>query len=250
MKSSDSHKNPYFCSRMNAAELLSFIDYTSLNASDTEERIDALCKIVLNKAPEIAAVCFYPQFIPLANKLLPKNIKRATVIDFPLGTASLEQKQKETKDALKAGADEIDLVMNRNLLDQEEMLIKEIQSIKAICGEKTLKVIIESGELKSLRQIKQASDMVIAAGADFIKTSSGKTPNGASLAAATIILDSIKASEKKTGIKISGGIRNPEQAFEYVKLFKNSLGEKEFNPNRFRIGASSLLDTILATLQA
>jgi deoxyribose-phosphate aldolase len=171
---------------------------------------------------------------------------------FPSGQTSLAVKLMEVKFAIGEGANEIDTVINRGLLleGSYQQVFDEIAAIKEACGEAHLKVILETGELNSIVAIRKASEIAINAGADFIKTSTGKVAVGATFPAFLIMLDTIKEYVSKTGkaigIKPAGGIRTTGQAIDYYNLVNGILGEQWTSPNFFRIGASSLLDDLLA----
>jgi deoxyribose-phosphate aldolase len=184
-------------------------------------------------------VCVYPQFVSTAWKsLINSKIKIATVANFPHGDQPIEIVIDTIKKAILDGAHEIDIVIPKN------NIAEFISTCKKYCGTKlVLKIILETGSLTP-EQIKDYSEIAIQNNTDFIKTSTGKISVGATLEAAEIILNVIKSSHKKTGLKISGGIRTLEQAKSYINLFEKILGEK-ISPARFRIGTSRLLQEIL-----
>ena len=234
---------------------LSLMDLTSLNDNDTDAAIQALCQQANTPEGHPAAVCVYPQFVALARQQLDamglSAVKIATVTNFPDGSADIERAVRETRAAADAGADEVDVVFPYRALaagdgDTGKQLVSQC---KAACGEQArLKVIIESGELQTPELIRQASEISIAAGADFIKTSTGKVPVNATLEAADIMLNVIKASGKAVGFKPAGGVRSAEDAAQYLKLAAAIFGEQWLTPENFRFGASSLLNNLLATL--
>lgn len=237
-------------------EIINLIDLTLLDEKGGFDAVKALSQKANALSTKVASICIYPKFIEKARQELNKEIKIATVVNFPLGNDSKEKVMELTKEALNAGADEIDMVipyknylkMDQNKIHADEISIELVKALKAICGKKILKVIIESGELKDEKLIAQASIDAVIAGADFIKTSTGKTKNGASIKAAKIMLNTIKLLNKKgltCGFKASGGVRTKTQAEEYLNLAKDILGEKFIDQKTFRFGASGLLDTLL-----
>jgi len=242
--------------------ILSVIDLTTLEGSDTNRKVKEIC----NRAksfnhtkpdyPNVAAVCFYPNFVSLAKSQLKNSgVKIATVAGaFPSGQSPMEVRIAEVKYAIENGADEIDMVISRGkfLENDFEYIFEEISQIKKVCGKKHLKVILETGELKTLSNISLASDIAMEAGADFIKTSTGKIKPAATLDAFYVMLIAIKNYYKKTnkmiGIKPAGGISDTETALKYYVLLKEVLGEKWESKDYFRIGASSLVDNVLEKL--
>lgn len=230
--------------------LIRLLDLTSLNRDDTKETVKDLCRRAVTPYGPTAAVCIYPEFIGAALHELKDNIKIATVVNFPDGSADLKRLEKEIKQALKLGADEIDAVLPyRELLaGNDNFCIKFLNKARELCGDRTLKIIIESGELKSTVNIKKASRLAIEAGADFVKTSTGKTPISATPEAANAILEEIKASGKDVGFKASGGIKTLEDAKKYLSLAVSIMGPDWINTKHFRIGASSVLNNLLEHL--
>lgn len=236
-----------------ATKILGLIDLTSLNDDDNEATITDLCKKTKNAFGHVPAICIHSRFIPLAHKLLRQispNTKIATVVNFPHGSADLELTLLETTLALTRGADEVDLVLPYHDFKNgnREICRQIIYQTKQLCGDKTLKVILETGELKTPELIKQASELSIDNGADFIKTSTGKTAINATLQAAEIMLTAIKASNTKCGFKASGGIKTFEQAKAYIDLTAKIMGNNWINAANFRFGASGLLNDVLAHL--
>lgn len=236
-----------------AGKVLNLIDLTSLNEGDTDEQIIQLCHSASSEVGDVAALCIYPRFIPLANKTLNKMqtnaIKIATVVNFPAGGIDVERTVAETETAVRLGADEVDMVLPYRDLEQGnvEAAGDMVKQCKSVCGDKALlKVIIESGELKTPELIRSASEVVIANGADFIKTSTGKVPINATLDAAKIMLECIKNSGKpNVGFKAAGGIRTMQEALSYLKLAEDIMGQDWLTPEHFRFGASSLLNSVL-----
>ena len=231
---------------------LSCIDLTSLEGSDTNMRIANLCNKALSYAPQTAAVCVYPVFVRQAKDILKgSSAKVATVAGgFPAGQIPLSCKIEEVQYALAEGADEIDMVISRGkfLEKKQDVVFDEIKVLKSICKDVPLKVILETGELKTVENITQASQVAIAAGADFIKTSTGKIALNATPEAFTTMLLAIKSHYERTGIQIgikpAGGIRDIETTLLYIKLLEQILGKKWLSNIYFRIGASSLADQL------
>ncbi len=238
-----------------ARQALSLMDLTSLNDDDTEASIIALCRAADTRFGTPAAVCIYPRFIGVARQALNERgisgrVSIATVTNFPHGHDDIELAVRETRAAVAAGADEVDLVFPwRALLAGNEQLgLMLVRACRAACGEATLKVIIESGELQEPRVIRRAAELAIEGGADFIKTSTGKVPVNATLASADVMLRAIRDSGQDVGFKAAGGVRTAEDAQQYLRLAANVMGADWINPRHFRFGASSLLDNLLQTL--
>jgi deoxyribose-phosphate aldolase len=236
--------------------ILRCIDLTSLEGNDTSEKIRELCHKAKSNELYPAAVCVYPVFIKTVKKQLKgSKIKTATVAGgFPSGQLPLKLKLREVKYAIKQGADEIDFTISRAAIleGNYEKLTEEVSAVKELCGDRTLKVILETGELGSEENIFLASNLALNAGADFIKTSTGKIPVGASIESVCAMLLAISEYFKRTGraagIKPSGRISNAEQAAQYLQLTKNILGEDWLNPTRLRFGASRLFDDVIMKL--
>lgn len=238
-----------------AQRALSLMDLTSLTDSESEQDIINLCQQAKSPAGETAAICIYPRFIPLARKALKAQetpqVKIATVTNFPHGNDDIDIALAETKAAVAYGADEVDLVFPYRALMQgnETIGFDMVKVCKQACGESAkLKVIIESGELASEALIKKASEISINAGADFIKTSTGKVAVNATPEAAKIMLEVIKNKNTNVGFKPAGGVRNAEDAKEYLDLADSILGSDWADSHHFRFGASSLLASLLETL--
>jgi len=242
--------------------IFSCIDLTSLEATDNEERITNLCSQALDfsnagKQLGVAAVCVYMPFVSLCRKLLKdSDIQVATVsCSFPSGQLPLHLKIAETAWAVAQGADEIDMVISRGLMlaGNHDAIFEEVKAIKQACGKAHLKVILESGELAEPGIIRKASELALNAGADFLKTSTGKVQPAATPEAAVVMLETIKEYFDKTGrmvgFKPAGGIAEPEAALLYYKLVKGILGEAWLNPRLFRIGASRLAARVFELLQ-
>jgi deoxyribose-phosphate aldolase len=235
------------------------MDLTTLEGKDSHGRIRSLCAKALHPAPHlpdvpsVAAVCVYPNLVPAAKEALRgSSVKVASVATaFPSGQSSMEVKLADTAAAIAAGADEIDMVIDRGafLSGYYRAVYDEIVAIKAACGPVHLKVILETGELGSYDAIRRASDLALEAGADFIKTSTGKVGTNATFPVAVTMCEAIRDYARRTGrragLKVAGGVRNTKQAMTYLVIIKETLGESWLTPDLFRIGASSLLDDLL-----
>lgn len=234
---------------------LSLMDLTSLTNEESEQDIIRLCQQAQSSAGNTAAICIYPKYIPIAKKQLAlqgsNEIKIATVTNFPHGNADVGQAVLETEQAITLGADEVDVVFPYRALTSgdEQIGFELVQACKKACGKNILlKVIIESGELKTDALIQKASEIAINAGADFIKTSTGKVPVNATLAAAKIMLLAIKNNDPNVGFKAAGGVKNVEDAQAYLSLVMDTLGASWLNASHFRFGASGLLTNLLSTI--
>ena len=238
--------------------LLGLLDLTTLEGSDTKDKVMQLCRqarfSVINKEfPDAAAVCLYPSLVRYARQELNgTGIFVASVAGgFPSGQTSLHVKLEEVRYAISEGADEIDTVISRGKLmaGLESEVFDELSAIREVCGQTRLKVILETGELPSISLVRRASEIAILAGADFIKTSTGKISTGATPVAFLVMLDTIREYLEKTGkaigIKPAGGIRTPGQALIYSRLLREVLGEQWFCRDYFRIGASSLAGELM-----
>ncbi|MEI6823021.1 MAG: deoxyribose-phosphate aldolase [Bacteroidota bacterium] len=238
------------------------IDLTTLEGADTTEKVIALCHKAKSFAamgydiPNVAAVCVYPTLVAVVKEALKGTaIRTASVAGaFPSGQSPLFVKLVEVKYALDEGADEIDMVISRgSLLEGEYQKVQdEIAAIKEYCGKVHLKVILETGELLTLTNVRKASEIAIAAGADFLKTSTGKISPGATETAFYVMAEAIKEhylnTGKKVGIKAAGGVAETDQALNYLKIVKEILGTEWLNKDLFRIGASRLADKIAVRL--
>ncbi|GLX76856.1 deoxyribose-phosphate aldolase [Thalassotalea insulae] len=234
---------------------LSLMDLTSLTGEETDQDIINLCQQAKSTAGDTAAICIYPKYITVAKKQLAaqgsQGIKIATVTNFPHGGTDINQAVKETAEAVALGADEVDVVFPyKAMMSGDEQIGADlISACKRACGNQVLlKVIIESGELQSNDLIRKASEISIAAGADFIKTSTGKVPVNATIEAAKVMLEVIKNSNPNVGFKAAGGVRNVDDAAQYLALTMDTLGASWLNPTHFRFGASGLLTNLLATI--
>ena len=233
---------------MTKQEIVSLIDLTRLGDNDTSNDIINLANKAKNNLGQVAALCVYKEFIQIVKDKLGQDFKVATVTNFPKGNSDLKIVLDETKQALENGADEIDLVIDFNDYIKNGKSDKSCELIsesKKLCKDKTLKVIIESGELKSEELIRKVSSDAIENGADFIKTSTGKVSIGATLDACNIMIDEIVKSGKKVGFKASGGIRTYEEALKYTKMAQDKISKDFVNNESFRFGVSGLLDNLL-----
>ena len=239
------------------------IDFTTLEAFDNEEKINEFCAKALafpKQEPylSVPAICIYSPFVKQAKQLLAgSGIHVATVAcAFPSGQMPFDLKVKEVEYCVEQGADEVDMVISRGtfLAGNYDEVFNEIKTIKATCKDAHLKVILETGELKTVQNIRKASELAILAGADFIKTSTGKVPVAATPMAAIIMIDTIKeyfeATGKKVGFKPAGGMKTPEDAMTYYYLVKGILGEQWLNKNLFRVGTSRLAGQIAELLKS
>ncbi|MFN3917594.1 MAG: deoxyribose-phosphate aldolase [Flavobacteriales bacterium] len=241
---------------------INMIDLTTLEGADTEGKVRQMCYKAhhLHDAqpnlPTVAAVCVYPNFVGLAKKELAESgVKVAAVATaFPAGQSNREVKLADTKLAVDAGADEVDMVISRGkfLAGEYNFVFDEIAAVKEACGNARLKVILETGELDNLDQVRRASDIAIYAGADFIKTSTGKIKPAATLQFTLTMLYAIRDYYYDTGIMIgmkpAGGISNTKTALHNLIMVKEVLGEKWLNNHWFRFGASSLANDLLMQL--
>lgn len=234
-----------------AKKVISLIDLTSLNAKDDHAVIEALCAKAVTPLGNVAAVCIFPQFVRQAkNSLSATPIQIATVANFPQGGDKLGPVLEEITQAITDGADEIDVVVPYSLYlkNQADSVVNFLQSCKQACQHKVMKVILETGALQYPELIAKASHDAIQAGADFLKTSTGKIEIGATLEAAATMLTTIKAAQpqgKSVGFKASGGIRTLEQAVSYLELAESIMGKAWISPATFRFGASGLLDQLV-----
>ncbi|UYA58961.1 deoxyribose-phosphate aldolase [Pectobacterium colocasium] len=241
-----------------AQRALALMDLTTLNEDDTDEKVTVLCRQANSPAGKTAAICIYPRFIPLAKKILREqgtpDIRIATVTNFPHGNDDVEIAVAETKAAIAYGADEVDVVFPYRALmaGNAHIGFELVKACKTVCQDAhvLLKVIIETGELKQDALIRQASEIAIDAGADFIKTSTGKVPVNATPESAAIMLKTIrdKGVGDHVGFKAAGGVRNAEDAAIYLQLADDIMGAEWATAQHFRFGASSLLASLLTTL--
>ena len=230
---------------------LACLDLTSLNDADTPADIDVLCARARTAHGDVAAVCVWPRFVAQARAALPKSIKVAAVANFPDGALDLARALADTAEIAQAGGDEVDVVLPWRALSGEstEEVSEFLSEVRFASRPLTLKVIIESGELATPERIAQATRLALAAGADFVKTSTGKTKVGATPAAAAVMLKEIAASGlSSAGFKASGGVRSVADAAGYIAQVEAALGAAALHPQRLRFGASGLLTDIESVL--
>jgi len=239
------------------------IDLTTLEGMDTKGKVKTLCAKARrpdpldDSVPSVAAVCVYSDLVSIAKEnLTGTNIKVAAVATgFPSGRVSLAAKLQDTKDAVSQGADEIDMVIDRGAFHEGRFfdIYEQILTIKEACKTAHLKVILETGELKTYDNVKKASWIAMLAGADFIKTSTGKVQPAATLPVTLVMLQAINEFERATGkiigMKPAGGIKTTKDAMKYLVLVKETLGDRWLTPDLFRFGASSLLNDLLMQRQ-
>ena len=241
--------------------LYSCIDLTSLNTEDNKESIWHFTEAVNDfdgskpDVSNVAAICVYPNFVSTVKEALTADVQIAAVAGgFPSSQTFIEVKIAEVSLAVADGADEIDIVFNVGTFFEEnwEEICQEIEEIKNACRDALLKVILETGLLKTVSNIRKATILSMYSGADFIKTSTGKIYPGANPESVYVICQTIKdyymVHHKKIGVKISGGIRTAEDAVKYYTIVKEILGNEWLNPQYFRIGASSLATNLLEKL--
>jgi deoxyribose-phosphate aldolase len=239
------------------------IDLTTLEGSDTPGKVSALCSKAVRpdptdaNIPSVAAVCVYPNLVPTAvERLRGTSVKVASVATaFPSGQSPLEVKLDETRWVVEQGADEVDMVIDRGafLSGRYAKVYDEIVRVKEACGDAHLKVILETGELGTYDNVRRASLLAMAAGADFIKTSTGKLPSAATLPVALVMLEAIRDVHDETGrivgFKPAGGIRASKQAIQQLVLVHETLGPEWLTPDLYRQGASSLLNDVLMQIR-
>jgi len=242
---------------------LNMIDLTTLEGKDTEGKVKQMCykamhpHDALKDLPTVAAVCVYPTYVKTAkDELKGSSVKVASVSTaFPSGNAPLQVKEYDTQFAIDNGADEIDMVISRGefLKGNYNFVFDEIARIKEICGKVRLKVIFETGELSTLDNVRKASDIAIYAGADFIKTSTGKIQPAATMPVTLVMLQAIKDYYDKTGMMVgmkpAGGISTAKSALQYLVMLYETLGPKWMSNEWFRFGASSLANDIILQLE-
>jgi deoxyribose-phosphate aldolase len=227
---------------------LACLDLTSLNDSDAPADIERLCRRAQGPWGPVAAVCVWPRFAALARSLLPPHIAVAAVANFPDGGSDAERAVRDVAAIVAGGAQEVDVVLPYRDLGAAPQLLTRV---RRACEGLRLKVILETGELQAEARIGQACRIALDAGADFLKTSTGRTPVGATPAAARLLLQVIAAdrsARSHVGFKAAGGIRSLADAGIYAALVTEILGAAALHPTRFRIGASGLLDDIEAVL--
>jgi deoxyribose-phosphate aldolase len=242
--------------------ILSMIDLTTLEGQDTPGKVRQLCQKAMHlhdalpDLPHVAAVCVYPTMVRVAKEALAgSGIHVASVATaFPSGQSSLEVKLEDTRLAVEAGADEIDMVISRGafLAGDYRYVFDEIRAVKKACGEAHLKVILETGELGTLDRVRRASVLAMHAGADFIKTSTGKIQPAATMPVTLVMLQAIRdyyyETGRMVGMKPAGGISNAKLAVHYLVMLHETLGNAWMTPEWFRFGASSLANDVLMQL--
>jgi deoxyribose-phosphate aldolase len=232
---------------------LACLDLTSLNDGDTEADITQLCQRAQGPMGSVAAVCVWPRLAAFARAQLPAHIGVAAVANFPHGHTDVDAAVRDTLQIVQAGAQEVDVVLPYRALiaGDEAEVTRLLTAVRQACPGLVLKVILETGELKTPALIERACQLALAAGAEFLKTSTGKTATHATVEAAQIMLNAIAASpaaKDRVGFKPSGGIRTVQDAIVYEALTQQILGAVALNPKRFRIGASSIFGHIESVL--
>jgi deoxyribose-phosphate aldolase len=239
------------------------VDLTTLEGADTPGKVVALCAKAVRpdpvdpSIPSVAAVCLYPELVGVAaERLAGSGVHVASVAgSFPSGLGPLGSRLAEIRDAVSAGADEIDIVLNRSafLSGRYRQAFEEVVAAKEACGEAHLKVILEAGELGTYDAVRRASVLAMAAGADFIKTSTGKIGTGATLPIGLCMMEAARdffhETGARVGVKVAGGVRRSKEAIQYLVLLVETLGPDWMRPELFRIGASSLLNDILMQIR-
>jgi deoxyribose-phosphate aldolase len=235
------------------------VDLTTLEGADTPGKVRSLCAKAMRPdpadptAPSVAAVCVYPDLVEVAvDALRGSRVGVASVATaFPSGRAALQTKLQDVRDAVAAGATEIDMVIDRGafLAGRYQQVFEEIVATKAECGTAHLKVILETGELATLDNVRRASWLALLAGGDFIKTSTGKVNPAARPPVALVMLEAVRdfatATSEVRGVKLAGGIRASKEAVRYLVMVNEVAGETWLTPDLFRFGASSLLNDLL-----
>ena len=241
---------------------ISMVDLTTLEGADTRGKVKAMCSKALHPdptdmtTPSVAAVCVYGDLVETARSVVGDRIHVAAVATaFPSGRASLAVKLLDTAEAVTDGADEIDMVIDRGafLSGNFSKVFDEIVAVKQACGSAHLKVILETGELKTLDNVRKASWLAMKAGADFIKTSTGKVTPAATLPVTLVMLEAVRDYYQETGtrigVKAAGGIRTSKDAIKYLVMVNETVGEEWLTPDLFRFGASTLLNDLLLQRQ-
>ena len=242
---------------------ISMVDLTTLEGADTAGKVEAICTKAVrpdptdSSVPSVGAICVYNDMVGVARKHLDliggKHVPVAAVSTaFPSGRASIEVKVLDTQDAIDAGASEIDMVIDRGAFLEGRLIdvFNEIVTIRQVCGDRAhLKVIFETGELVTYDNVRKASFLAMAAGADFIKTSTGKVAPAATAPVVLVMLEAVRdfyeMTQKRIGVKPAGGIRNTKDAIKQLVLVKEVAGQEWLNSKLFRIGASALLNDLL-----
>ena len=238
--------------------IVRMIDLTTLEGMDTPGKVRTLCRkarqpLIDRSVPPVAAVCVYPSMVAVAKDALRgSSVKIASVAtSFPSGQTYLEERLREVEHVVADGADEVDMVINRGafLSGDYQRAFDEIKATKAACGQAHLKVILETGELGSYDQVAKASHLAMDAGADFIKTSTGKVTPAATMPVSLVMLEAVRShylkEGRQVGFKPAGGIRTAKQAWHYLVMVKETVGDLWLSPDWFRFGASTLLNDVL-----
>lgn len=237
---------------------ISMIDLTTLEGKDSPGKVIQLCQKAMRPSelpgvPKVAAVCVYPNMIPIAKKALKGSGIHVACVStaFPSAQVPLDVKLEDVKRSVELGADEVDMVISRGafLAGEYNYVFDEIAAVKEVCGKAHLKVILETGELETLDNVRRASFIAMRAGADFIKTSTGKAAVNATMPVTLVMLECIRDYYDDTGIMIgmkpAGGIRTSKEALHYLVMVKETLGDAWLTPQYFRFGASTLLNDLL-----
>jgi deoxyribose-phosphate aldolase len=235
---------------ISASALVALLDLTTLNDNDTVASVRQFAAQCLTPVGPVACVCVYPQFVvDIAPDVVRKGVRVATVINFPDGEEAQSTSEVSIKRAIADGAHEIDVVMPRSsfLQGDDRQAQDFLRGCRAACGNDVLmKVILETGALSTADQITRAAQIAIDAGADFLKTSTGKMPIGATTEAVQVLCDVVSRQDRPVGLKFSGGVRTLPQVHGYLSIVKSTLGESALSKDRLRIGASHLLSEILS----
>ena len=246
--------------KMTALDLaIRMVDLTTLEGADTPGKVRAMSAKARRPDPQdpavppVAAVCVYPDLVEVAKREVRGSpvVVASVATAFPSGRASLAVKLADTRDAVAAGADEVDMVIDRGafLSGRYGQVFSEIRAVREACGPAHLKVILETGELATLDNVARASWLAMLAGADFIKTSTGKVSPASTPPVAQVMLSAVRdyelAAGRQVGVKVAGGIRTAKDAIRYLVLVNETAGPRWLTPDRFRIGASSLLNDLL-----
>lgn len=238
---------------------IAMVDLTTLEGADTPGKVLALCDKARQpdpddvSVPSVAAVCVYPDLVAIAKRaLVGSSVKVASVATaFPSGRASLSVKLADVRDALDAGADEVDMVIDRGafLAGHHAHVLEEVRAVKETCGPVHLKVILETGELATYDNVRRASWIAMLGGADFLKTSTGKVTPAATLPVALVMLEAVRdfaqMTDIRVGVKVAGGIRSSKDAIRYLVVVNETAGADWLDAAHFRFGASSLLNDLL-----
>jgi deoxyribose-phosphate aldolase len=239
------------------------IDLTTLEGADTPGKVSALASKGIRpdpadlSVPSVAAICIYPNLVPTAvERTQGTSVKVASVATaFPSGQAPTHVKVAEVRDVVELGADEVDMVIDRGafLSGRYAKVYDEIVQVKEACGDAHLKVIVETGELGTYDNVRRASLLAMAAGADFVKTSTGKLPSAATLPVTLVMLEAIRdvyeETGRRVGMKPAGGIRQAKQAVQYLVQLHETLGPEWLTPDLYRLGASTLLNDVLMQIR-